>query len=161
MKYGDGSNKMLNAIHCADFLAAGFIRRILASPYARDTVLVVGSDHFVLSSDATEMVQAPGGELPRNNLLMVFDSDQPARIVSRNGTTLDIAPTILDIMGYQTGHFAIGRNLLAKDQTLVEKYGFEVFANKLEHWRRALWKYSNSPRQNQKTNKAVASLSDS
>lgn len=142
-QYGDGSNKMLNAIHCADYLAASFIRRILASPYARDTVLVVGSDHFVLSSDATPMVQAPGGELPRNNLFMVFDSDQPPRVVSRKGTTLDIAPTLLDVLGYRADEFAMGRNLLANNPTMVEKFGFGVFASKVEHWRMDLWKYWN------------------
>ena len=146
--YGDGQNKMLNAVHCADQLIGTFIRKIRSSPYAENTILVVGSDHLVLSSDASALIQAPGG-MPRNNLLLVFDAGQPPRIVSRAGTTLDIAPTLLSLLGYESGEYAMGRNLFGKNPTMVEKFGFDVFAGKVEHWRTELWKYWNPPPGNQ------------
>jgi len=145
--YGDGKNKMLNAVHCADHLVGRFIRRVKASPYAGGTVLVVGSDHLVMNSDATSLIQAPG-ELPRSNLLLVFDPDAQPRVVARPGTTLDIAPTVLSHLGYQIDEFAMGRNLLGTGPTMVEKYGFDVFVGKVERWRMDLWRYWNSPEGN-------------
>lgn len=155
MAYGDGENKMLNAVHCADHLVGRFIRKIRSSQYAGNTILVVGSDHLVMNSDATPLIQAPGA-LPRNNLLLVFDTSAQPRIVTRAGTTLDIAPTVLGQLGYEIDEFAMGRNLFGKSPTMVEKYGFDAFAGKVERWRTDLWKYWNSPQDKQADNKSPA-----
>lgn len=144
MVYGDGKNEMLNAVYCADYLVARFIHKIRSSPYADNTILVVGSDHLVMNSEATALIQRPG-TLPRNNLLLVFDPSSQAKIVIRAGTTLDVAPTLFSLLGYEIDAFAMGRNLLGKNPTMVEKYGFDVFAGKVEHWRTDLWKYWNPP----------------
>lgn len=155
MVYGDGENKMLNAVHCADHLVGHFIRKIRSSQYAESTILVVGSDHLVMNSDATLLIQAPGA-LPRNNLLLLFDTSAQPGIVNRVGTTLDVAPTVLSQLGYQIDEFAMGRNLFGKGPTMVEKYGFDVFAGKVERWRTDLWKYWNPPQDKQADNKSPA-----
>ena len=155
MVYGDGENKMLNAVHCADHLVGHFIRKIRSSQYAESTILVVGSDHLVMNSDATLLIQAPGA-LPRNNLLLLFDTSAQPGIVNRVGTTLDVAPTVLSQRGYQIDEFAMGRNLFGKGPTMVEKYGFDAFAGKVERWRTDLWKYWNPPQDKQADKKSPA-----
>src|SRR5690606_8575894 len=44
--YADGSNSMLNSVHCSDRLLADFIKKIMNSPGAEDLVIVLGSDHL-------------------------------------------------------------------------------------------------------------------
>lgn len=107
--YGDGRNEFLNAVHCADRLAAGFIRHVRASPAFKDTLLVVASDHMAMPNLAREALEA--GE--RRNLLMLFAPGLVPRLVDKPGTTLDTGPTVLGLMGAPTPALGFGRDLLA------------------------------------------------
>lgn len=112
--YGDGSNPMLNAVHCADRLAADFIRDVRSSPAFADTVLVVASDHMAMPNLAQEQLDA--GE--RRNLLMLFAPGLEPALIDKPGTTLDIGPTILGVIGAPTPALGYGRDLLAGEATL-------------------------------------------
>lgn len=117
--YGDGANVFLNAVHCADRLAAGFIRHVRASPAFRDTVLVVASDHMAMPNLAREALEA--GE--RRNLLMLFAPGLTPALVVKPGTTLDTGPTVLGLMGAPTPALGFGRDLLASGPTLADRVG--------------------------------------
>lgn len=117
--YGDGTNKFLNAAHCADRLAAGFIRHVRASPAFKDTLLVVASDHMAMPNLAREQLEA--GE--RRNLLMLFAPDLPPALLDKPGTTLDIGPTVLGLVGAPTPALGFGRDLLADGPTLSDRVG--------------------------------------
>lgn len=137
IKYGDGSNEMLNAVHCADKLLATFLRKIMASPKARDITIFVGSDHF--------MMQNRVGLLPdqsdRTNMWMVFDKNISPSVITRQATTLDISPTVLNVLGYEVHAYGLGRNLLNINQkTLVEIFGEKSFFDQLVLWRAEFWK---------------------
>lgn len=112
--YSDGSNQFLNAVHCADLLAAEFIRHVRSSPAFKDTVLIVASDHLAMPNLARERLESG----PRRNLLMVFAPDLPPALVDKPGTTLDIGPTLLGLIGAPTPALGFGRDLLAEAPTL-------------------------------------------
>lgn len=135
IQYGDGSSSMLNAVVCADYLIADFIRWFVNSDLSENTLLVVASDHLVMRNDAG----LDGGDKTRENLFWVFGSDQPPRVINRQGTTLDIAPTVLSLMGFDARGFGLGRNLLGGEPTLAEKFGKERFYSNLFGWRRQMW----------------------
>ena len=66
--YQDGTNPILNIVHCADRLAADFIHYIKDSEFFDDTLIVVSSDHLAMRNTASEMLES--GE--RRNLWMIF-----------------------------------------------------------------------------------------
>ena len=114
--YGDGSNSMLNAVHCADLLLGDFVDHVRSSPVAEDTILVVASDHLAMPNKAWNRLNS----IDRKNLLLFFASGMRPRQDDRPGSTLDIGPTLLSLAGAKTGTFGFGRSLLTDSPTLTE-----------------------------------------
>lgn len=139
--YGDGANKMLNAVHCSDKLIADLIRDIRRSEQFQNTVLVVASDHTALRNSATAQLRKGR----RRNLFMVFTPEQPpGRAVARNASTLDIGPTVLAMLGWKDTAIGLGRNLLASQPTLREALVGESVDAQLSAWQddiNAFWEF--------------------
>lgn len=117
VEYADGSNPILNAVHCADKMAADFIQHIRQSKAFDNTVLVVGSDHLAMRNSAWDQLQQAD---QRRNLLMVFAKNQSPTVIKKPGSTLDIAPTVLSMLGANSEALGYGRSLLALQPSLVE-----------------------------------------
>lgn len=116
MLYKDGDNPILNAVRCSDFLITDFVQKILHSPHAQDTIVVIGSDHLAMGNTATK--QLTQGE--RRNLFLVLDpSKKEPAFIDKKGTTLDIAATLLTLLGYEAPAFGLGRSLLGNEPTLA------------------------------------------
>lgn len=138
IKYKNGEIQMLNAVKCADFLIDKFLSKIMAVETEHNVVFVLGSDHLQMNNDTSFILSEH--ESTRTNLFMIIEKGKNPRIVSRPSSTLDIAPTLMSVMGWDVSNFALGRNLLGAELTLVEKYGEEDFFNSLKNWRLNLWK---------------------
>ncbi len=126
--YEDGSNSMLNAVKCSDYLLSKFIHKILASPYAEDTVIVVSSDHLAMPNVAYDKLEKGN----RRNLLMVIDGSKNTspKHVAAKGTMLDVAPTLMSILGYTSPQMGLGRDLLSEQSLIIEDNRAEKLANK-------------------------------
>jgi phosphoglycerol transferase len=114
-QYLDGENEMLNAIACTDEVVGKFVKRILDSPYADQTVVVLASDHLTLPSQAASLL----AQTDRTNLFLVLDPQRPPARVDRRGSPLDMGPTVLSAMGY-AADLALGRNLFDQEPTISE-----------------------------------------
>ena len=127
-QYKDGSNPILNAVACSDYLITNFIRRILKSPHADNTLIVLASDHLALRNTAyNELKQGT-----RRDLFMIIDPNATHSVsIDRPGSMLDIAPTILALMGFETV-LGLGRNLLGNEVPLVT--GIENFQYHIQTW---------------------------
>lgn len=139
VKYADGSNPMLNAVHCSDRLVGRFVDSFRQSPMASNTVLVVMSDHLAMRNTAWQQLE----QHPRRNLLMMFSPRLPAQRIDKPGSTLDVAPTLLAAMGHEIDGWGFGRNLFADGATLVEREGSNINAY-LQRQRgalSALWRF--------------------
>lgn len=137
MKYGDGKNKMLNAVKCADFLISDFIKKLEAEN-KHDAIIVLASDHLQIESDAIDLLNT--ASVPRRNLLMVRGNGVPIKVIERTATPLDISPTILSLLGWDAKNLALGKNLLLPEKNFVEELGEAEFFENLKHWRLTLWK---------------------
>jgi len=108
-------NPILNAVYCTDQLLAELIEHIRNSPAGRDTVIVLISDHLAMRNTATELLESG----PRRILFLILNSADSPREITKRGTHFDIAPTILDAMGYQPQVMGFGQTLLANQEGRV------------------------------------------
>ena len=120
VKYQDGSNQLLNAVKCSDKLTADFIESLKNSPYAKDTLIVVMSDHMAMQNQATALLNKGN----RRNFFMIIDLEKttPTRIM-KPASSLDVAPTVLSFLGFSDQSLGFGRNLLGPEKTLFEEKG--------------------------------------
>ena len=117
-EYRNGDNPILNAVACSDYLVSRFVERIRRSEHARNTVIVIASDHLAMRNTAWNVLN----QGPRRNLFIVLDPRrEPPRRVDKPGSTMDVAPTILSLLGYPAPAFGLGRDLLRDPPTLVEE----------------------------------------
>ncbi len=118
IKYGDGSNPMLNAIAASDSLIGEFVRDIRATPEARNTVIVIASDHFTMWSNPAVPLLNAG---KRSNMFIVLDPKHQGRgKISTPGTMLDVGATIIPFLGWR-GALGLGRDLLDEVVSLDER----------------------------------------
>ena len=114
--YQDGTNPILNAVHCADRLAGDFIHYVKDSKFFENTLFVVSSDHLAMRTTASKLIET--GE--RRNLWMIFDKEISPGKITRKGSTLDVAPTVLNLMGANLQGFGFGRDMMKDAPTLSE-----------------------------------------
>lgn len=138
--YKDGSNTMLNAVACSDELITRFIKQIQESPYGKNTIIVVGSDHLSMHNMAIDDLMK--GE--RRNQFMILDPrHNEGKKVEKTGSTLDISATLLPILGYET-KMGLGRNLLSDEQSLMEQ--FHNFDKLLSAWNKDIARFWEFPK---------------
>nr|WP_313709385.1 sulfatase-like hydrolase/transferase [Brucella intermedia] len=145
--YGDGSNAMLNAVHCNDKIVGEFIDTIMAVPGSENTLFVFASDHLAMRNTASQILESG----KRRNLFMVFDGQKAAgNSFDKPGTTLDIGATVMDYMtDGDIKKMGLGRSLRnPKAKTLiVREENAETVDKKLATWRENLllfWQFARS-----------------
>lgn len=115
-KYGDGSNAALNKLHNLDHAIGQFLDYFLASPYAKNTVLVLTTDHATFPETPYRAVAGPHYQpffvdtIP----LVIYDPVHalPATFDAHGRTSIDFAPTLLHLLGVKYGDNAfMGRSL--------------------------------------------------
>jgi len=80
--------------------------------------LVIASDHLALPNTAAARLKSE----PRKNLMLVFNEALPTGEVTKPGTTLDMGPTLINLMGGTLPGLGFGRDLMADVPTLAGTY---------------------------------------
>ena len=119
-------NPTANIVSCADRQAADFIAWCEEQPFFEDTVIVLLGDHPRMDAELVEGV--PYGDRKLYNCFVNVPA-APGADKNRVYTMLDIAPTLLTAMGFQTdsGRFGFGTDLTSGEKTLPEQLGYEYF----------------------------------
>jgi hypothetical protein len=100
---------LLNALHATDLALGRFIDRLKASPYWRDTVVVLLTDHLAMKNTVSDLLEA---NPDRKLLFCALNAGEP-RAVPDAGKTFDVAPTVLAMLGVEHNFtFPLGENLL-------------------------------------------------
>jgi phosphoglycerol transferase len=111
--YANGKNTMLNSVHCSDNMIGEYVDHILSSPYAKDTIIVIVSDHLGLPNQATKLLNS----VPRRDRFMIIDpTTTTPQYYDMLGSTLDIASTVLPFIGFK-GNIGLGHDLLSPSTT--------------------------------------------
>ena len=95
-----------NSVYFTDQSLKNFFRSLKEKGLYKDTLFVFYSDH---TSDIRKENYSSGGDFtieanvkePENIPLMIFHPEIKAEVISKTGSHTDIAPTILDIIGFQ------------------------------------------------------------
>ncbi|MRS15341.1 phosphatidylglycerol--membrane-oligosaccharide glycerophosphotransferase [Enterobacteriaceae bacterium RIT691] len=112
-------NQSFSAVTCSQQHIAALIEKIKASPYFKNTVIVVSSDHLAMKNTAWEYLN----KQDRSNLFFVIRGDQPQQeTLAAKRSTLDNGATVLDILGGDN-FIGLGRSSLSAQSVA------EVFLN--------------------------------
>jgi len=118
--FRDGSERYLNALHCADQIILEWITDLQNEGLLENTVLVVVGDHPVFSNP--EMVRLFGSSVQDSRIPLIVLGDGIPISRSNSGAGYDLAPTILDLLEVShNASFIMGRSLL-RDQERPEYY---------------------------------------
>lgn len=112
--------KLLQSVHCADFLLGSFLDRVLPT-LPKDTVVILQSDH--LQTPRADVFPLLGHADGRDNLFLVWGSGRAPGVITRQASMFDVAPTFLSLLGRKPGGLNLGRDLFAPAPTLIEAHG--------------------------------------
>lgn len=89
-------NQSFSAVGCSQEHIASLIEKIKASPWFKNTVIVVSSDHLAMNNTAWKYLN----EQTRNNLFFIIRGDKPSqKILDEKRNSMDNGATVLDILG--------------------------------------------------------------
>ncbi|MFU0921663.1 phosphatidylglycerol--membrane-oligosaccharide glycerophosphotransferase [Kluyvera sichuanensis] len=115
---GGKANQSFSAVTCSQENIAEFINKIKASPYFKNTIIVVSSDHLAMKNTAWDYLN----KQDRSNLFFVIRGDQPDEqdVVAVKRNTMDNGATVLDLLGGDN-FIGLGRSSLS-GQSLSEVF---------------------------------------
>jgi len=111
------TNQSFSAVTCSQEHVAALIEKIKASPYFKNTVIVVSSDHLAMKNTAWDYLN----KQDRSNLFFVIRGDKPQQeVMGVKRSTMDNGATVLDILGGDN-FIGLGRSSLS-GQSLAEVF---------------------------------------
>ena len=108
-----------NIVKCADTLLKNFIEWCQTQPFYKQLTIVILGDHTAHGINNPIYIKQPQNRQIEN---IIFNSVKKDKI-AHQWTTFDVAPTIMEAIGYTMPAMGLGRSLFANETTLYEKYG--------------------------------------
>ncbi|MGK3113841.1 phosphatidylglycerol--membrane-oligosaccharide glycerophosphotransferase [Candidatus Pantoea formicae] len=137
--YDGKPNQSFSAVACSQEHVARLIERIKASPWFKNTIIVVSSDHLAMNNTAHQYLI----KQPRRDLFMVIRGDQPqAEVLEGKRSTLDNGATVLDILGGDNA-IGLGRSGLSSNSLSTQ---FADMAQKVTAWKADIIQLWNFPK---------------
>ncbi len=119
---------MRDIIRLQSRLIDKFIKWVQQSEFGNNTVIVILGDHNMMTEKIGNINLA--SEDSRRIFNVILNSKAKSKIpIDRHAAMFDIAPTILEAMGFDwpSQSLGIGRSLYGKQPTILEKYGLKVW----------------------------------
>ena len=112
------------AIQCTGDHVQSLIDELDRLGLTDDTMIVLMSDHLAMTNTLEPSFDAFQGE--RKNFLTVLGAYRQGKI-SKPGTTMDVYPTILELLGYKLadGRANMGVSLVSGQQTMAMRLGID------------------------------------
>ncbi len=107
-------------LQCTDKILGDFYQYLKEHEAADNTLLVIASDHLFPAGGITSVLL---NDHNRSNTFIIVDfENQESVTIEREGLAMDIAPTILNYLGWKIDRHYFGRNLLNPEvKTLSEE----------------------------------------
>ncbi|HDT1602872.1 TPA: phosphatidylglycerol--membrane-oligosaccharide glycerophosphotransferase [Enterobacter sichuanensis] len=130
------SVEALSAVLCSQENISRFVQKIQLSPWAKNTLIVLSSDHLAMPSTAVSVDYL--NKLERRNLFFILTPQVNSVLKSQPRSTLDNGATVLDLLGGEK-RIGLGRSSVS-EKSLSES--MPDFRMKLFAWAdsiRGLW----------------------
>lgn len=141
--YKSGESEHLNAVACSDYLISDFITKIVNSPYASQTVIVLASDHLNWNDVPTIDLLEKARDGKKNTFMIIEPGVSKGGEVTTRGTAFDIGTTILPFIGY-SGQIGLGRDLLKQNTETEEEIAY--IQTMLHAWKSEILKFWRQPK---------------
>lgn len=134
------TNQSFSAVTCSQENIATFINKIKTSPWFKNTIIVVSSDHLAMKNTAWDYLN----KQERSDLFLVIRGDKPDAqgILPMKRNTMDNGATVLDLLGGDN-FLGLGRSSLS-GQSLSEV--FTNMKNKTLAWKPNILRLWNFPK---------------
>ncbi|GAA0480173.1 phosphatidylglycerol--membrane-oligosaccharide glycerophosphotransferase [Tatumella punctata] len=137
--YEGKNNLSFSAVACSQEHIARLIDRIKSSPWFKNTLIVVGSDHLAMNNTAYRYLI----KHPRHDTFFIIRGDQPQPVtINRKRNTMDNGATVLDILG---GDNFIGLGRSSLSGTSLSEI-FSHLTDKITQWKPDIIRLWNFPR---------------
>lgn len=145
VKYKDGNNEVLNSFHTTDDAFKGFWEQFKNSKFYDDTILIVVADHAIFPA-AFKSNQFPdlANKLTfydENMFLMYIPDNILPKVVDTYSSEIDLAPTVLQILGINTPNNFEGRSIFDdrnKFPNLLGMHEFGLWINRMKNGQRKI-----------------------
>ena len=95
-----------NAVKYADYAMGQFFKQAKKSPYWKDTLFLIVADHDIRVRDQ-EMVPIKNFHIPG----LILGADIQPKVLNTVASQVDLAPTMISLMGLDGKHPMVGRDL--------------------------------------------------
>lgn len=112
-------NDMLRSVACSDYLLSNFINKITHSKGFENTIIVLVSDHYMMSSDASDILDSSDDS--RSNRFVIIKKGVTPKKIDTEGSLIDVWPTVLDMANTKNSSFGFGVSLLNKHSSALIK----------------------------------------
>lgn len=115
IKYGDGTNPVLNKFHNFDYHLGKFLKLLQQSGDLDNTIIVLTADHAAFSSPEfkSTFANTSGAFIDKIPLMIYWNGVKPQIFDADGQNTLDLAPTILDILRISHNNYFLGESLFS------------------------------------------------
>ncbi|WP_165610493.1 sulfatase-like hydrolase/transferase [Cognatishimia maritima] len=134
------SNKILNAMECSAGHVRSLVEKIDSLGLSESTIVVLASDHLAYRNSLDDQLMEVKDT--RRNYFTVLGADAATNL--REGTALDIYPTLLELLGYELegNRAGLGRSLIGESPTLPESIGADRLEEAIRYntdLQKAIW----------------------
>lgn len=111
----EAGNSLLNGIHCTDYALGQFLNKLEKMDVYKNTVVVIVGDHVMFHAPANTSLlpRMPLSWYGRTYLAIRSPDDSLKHTNDIFGITPDLAPTILDLLGFKNMSFISGNSLIS------------------------------------------------
>jgi phosphoglycerol transferase len=137
--YEGQANKSFAAVACSQEHIARLIQRIQATPYFKNTIIVVSSDHLAMNNTAYKYLN----QHDRSDLFFMVRGDNvSSKVIPVKRSTLDNGATVLDAMGGDN-FIGLGRSSLSSTSLAATYLNIK---EKINEWKPDVIKLWNFPK---------------
>lgn len=132
-------NKSFAAVACSQQHIAHLIERIRATPWFKNTIIVVSSDHLAMNNTAWKFLN----QHDRSNLFFMLRGDNDdGKVIAVKRSTLDNGATVLDALGGDN-FIGLGRSSLSSSSLAATYLNIK---EKINEWKPDVIKLWNFPK---------------
>ncbi len=135
--YDNGNDSFLNAVHCTDQLIGRWLDELRQRGWLdANTIVAITGDHNFFPNPRMRHLFGDKATDQRRLPFVVIGKNLP-QPVQQHGSGVDIAPTLLDLLGVTTNaRFALGRSLLR------DKHRLDYFPSRyIDTWNDQQWNF--------------------